>query len=180
MQDLNQKYGVLLQPSAKLHRQYFREMVKLLGIYVIFRAPLPNKEYTTYGEIDSNYAPPQLIGCIFDESPTQQTFNKLGWAHELQGQSSIIHVDYDLEGLQQGALFIIPSGLDNAKGRLFRVVKMTNSIIYPSSIACEIVPEFEDTVVESNFYDYSKGSFNFLDEEDIRVFGGPDVGNTIR
>ena len=54
MDDSN-KYGLLLNQNAKLQRQYFREAVKLLGIKVLYRAPLPDKHYTTYAEIDSNY-----------------------------------------------------------------------------------------------------------------------------
>ena len=138
------RYGKLLAPDIKLYRKYFEEMCSLLGIQAIYRAPRKDKHWTTYAEISSNYQDPMIIGCIFDESPTQQTFNKLGWAHELQGQSSIIHVDYDLEGLQQGALFIIPSGLDNAQDRLFRCVKLSTSIVYPAAITCEIVPEYKN------------------------------------
>lgn len=140
----HQKYGQLLTPDIRIHRQYFREMCKLLGIRVLYRAPKIDKSYTTYREIESNYKEPILIGCIFDEHPTQQTLKKIGWVSELNENSSFIHVDYDLPGLQQGALFIIPSGLDDGKGRLFRVVKMVNEIVYPSSITCEIVPEYTD------------------------------------
>lgn len=140
----HQKYGTLLTPDIRIHRQYFREMVKLLGIRVLYRAPRPGHKYTKYAEMDTNYFPPILIGCIFDEHPTQQTLRKMGWMSELQENSSFIHVDYDLPGLQQGALFIIPSGLDDGNGRLFRVIKMATSIVYPASIACEIVPEYID------------------------------------
>ena len=105
----NPKYGTLLGPEIKIHRQYFREMVKLIGIYVLFRAPKSDKHYTTYAELDASYEEPKLVGCIFDEHPTQRTLRKMGWVSELQDNSSLIHVDYDLEGLQQGALFIIPS-----------------------------------------------------------------------
>ena len=41
-----QKYGTLLHPEIKIYRQYFREMVKLHGIYVLYRAPKDGKEYT--------------------------------------------------------------------------------------------------------------------------------------
>ena len=51
----DQKYGILFQPAIKLHRQWFKEMVKLQGIYVLYRAPLPDKHYTTYAEIESNF-----------------------------------------------------------------------------------------------------------------------------
>ena len=78
------KYGLLLNNDIKLHRGYFDEMIRLLGIQVIYRAPLPDKHYTTYAEIESNYAEPILVGCIFDEHPTQQTLKKMGWVAELQ------------------------------------------------------------------------------------------------
>lgn len=167
---MEQKYGQLLNQNIKIHRQYFREMIKLMGIYVLYRAPKENKSYTTYGEIDSNYESPILTGCIFDEHPTQQTLKKIGWVTELQESSSLIHVDYDLPNLQQGALFIVPSGLDDGKGRLFRVVRLTNSIVYPASITCEIVPEWEDTFEPETAYDYSHSSMNLLNEEDDSIF----------
>lgn len=143
-------YGLLLNTDIKLHRQWFIEMCSLIGIKVIFRSPLPNKTYSGYGELNSFYNLPVVVGCIFEEHPTQQTLKKIGWVSELQEEASIIHVPYDLEGLQQGALFIVPSGIDNALGRLFRVVKMSNSIIYPASMTCEIVPEYENEFVQDN------------------------------
>lgn len=164
------KYGLLLNNDIKLHRGYFDEMIRLLGIQVIYRAPLPDKHYTTYAEIESNYAEPILVGCIFDEHPTQQTLKKMGWVAELQQNSSFIHVPYDLPNLQQGALFIVPSGLDNAKGRLFRVVSMSTSMVYPASITCEIVPEYENTYVPETNDDYVHSTDNLLNEEQETMF----------
>ena len=155
-------FGILLKESdIKLHRKYFMEMLKLLGIQVLYRAPLKDKHWTLFSEIESNYAPPIKIGCIFTEHPSQQTLKKMGWVSELQPNSSIIHIPYDTPDIQQGALFIIPSGLDNAKGRLFRVVKLSNSIIYPASIDCEIVPEYENTY-EPSLDNFDHSSFNVL------------------
>ena len=165
MENNNPNYGLLLTKDIKLHRSWFKQMVRLIGINVIYRAPKPDKHYTTYAEIESNYEKPRLIGCIFDEHPEQQTFKKIGWAAELQESASIIHVPYDLEGLQQGALFIVPSGLDNATGRLFRVVKLSNIMIYPASIACQIVPEYENTYEKSQS-DFKHSSFNLLNDEE--------------
>ena len=62
---------------------------------------------------------------------------------ELQEGSSVIHVPYDLPDLQVDALFEVPSGLDDGKGRLFRVISMSNIMIYPASISCEIALEYE-------------------------------------
>ena len=163
--EMTNKYGTLLTPDIKLHRNYFNEMVRLLGIQVIYRAVKPGKKYTNYAELDTNFEAPLLEGCIFDEHPTQQTLKKMGWVSELQESSSIIHVRYDLPNIQQGALFIVPSGIDNAKGRLFRVVKLTNGMVYPASITCEIVPEYENTFEES-LHDHKYTSFNLLGEEE--------------
>lgn len=164
------KYGLLLNNDIKLHRGYFDEMIRLLGIQVIYRAPLPDKHYTTYAEIESNYAEPILVGCIFDEHPTQQTLKKMGWVAELQQNSSFIHVPYDLPNLQQGALFIVPSGIDNARGRLFRVVSMSTSMVYPASITCEIVPEYENTYVPETNDDYVHSTDTLLNEEQETMF----------
>lgn len=165
MDDLKTKYGILLTPDAKLQRNYFKEMCKLIGINCIYRAVKPGKKYTTYAELDTNFEKPQLIGCIFDEHPTQQTLKKIGWVSELQENSSIIHIAYDTPGLQQGCLFTLPSGLDDGKGRLFRLVKISTIMVYPTSIACELVPEYENTYTES-LNDFKNSSFNLLNPEE--------------
>ena len=162
----NKKYGTLLNSNIKLHRQWFREAVQMLGIWVLYRAPLPDKHWTNYTEIDANYAPPIKVGCFFHEHPDQKTLKKIGWVTELQDGASLIEVDYDLPQLQQGALFIVPGGLDNSKGRLFRVSSLTNSMVYPASITCEIVPEYEDTINQVAMNDFKASDFNLISEED--------------
>ena len=162
----DQKYGTLLNTNTKLHRQYFREAVKLLGVRVIYRAPLPGKKWTTYGELDNNFAPPILVGCLFEEHPTVRTMKRLGWDAELQENASLISVDYDLPNLQVGALFIVPSSIDNSQGRLFRVTRLTTDFIYPASVTCEIVPEWEDTTNSETEFDYERSSFNLLDVDE--------------
>ena len=158
-------YGILLRPDVKLHRQYFNEMVKLIGIQVIYRSNKPDKHWTTYAEIDSSYNPPMPIGCIFDEHPTQKTMKKLGWDSERTTEASIISVPYDTPGIQVGCLFIIPSGIDGAVGRLFRVTKLSNIMVYPASITCELIPEFEDAM-EKPELDFRHSSFNVLNTEE--------------
>lgn len=162
----DQKYGTLINTNTKLHRQYFREAVKLLGVRVLYRAPLPGKKWTTYGEMDNNFAPPILVGCLFEEHPTIKTMKRLGWDHELQENASLIQVDYDLPNLQTGALFIIPSAIEGADSRLFRVTRLTQGFIYPSSMTCEIVPEWENTFNPETELDYERSSFNLLNVEE--------------
>lgn len=163
--EIKNKYGILLTGDIKLHRQWFKEMVKLHGINVIYRPVKDGKRFTTYAELDNNFGPPMLEGCIFEEHPTQRTLNKIGWVSELQENSSLIHIRYDLPDIKQGALFIVPSGLDDGKGRLFRVVKLTTGIVYPATITCEIIPEYENTFEES-LHDTSHTGFTLLEEEE--------------
>ena len=161
----NNNYGTLLdEQNIKLHRVYFEEMCNLIGIKVLYYAPRDDKHWTTYAEIKSNYYDPILVGCIFEDHPNQYTMKKLGWDSELQENASLISVPYDLEKLQVGSIFIVPSGIDNSKGRVFRVVSMRNSMIYPSSITCELVPEYENTF-SSDQYDFKNSSFNLLNDE---------------
>ena len=163
--DIPEKFGSLMAPDIKVHRQYFEELVNLLGIKCIYYAPRPDKHYTNYTEIVSTHQPPEVVGCIFDEYPTQTTLKKMQWVSELQEGASLIHVPYDLHDIQAGALFAIPSGLDTTKGRLFKVTQLTNTMMYPASITCEIVPEYENQFPISKF-DHKKNNFNLLAEDD--------------
>lgn len=70
---MNNDYGLLINSNIKIHRDYFKQMLKLLGINVIYRAPKDNKSWTTYGEIDTNYKEPFVTGCIFDQHPDIKT-----------------------------------------------------------------------------------------------------------
>ena len=163
----NSKYGALIHESdIKLHRTYFKEMCKLLGIKVLYYAPRNSKGWTTYDEVETNFYEPQLITCIFNEHPNQWTMKKLGWDAEFQESASLISVPYDLEHIQVGAMFAIPTGVDNGKARLFRVSRMSNTMIYPASVTCELIPEYENTY-SSAAKDYTRSSMNLLkDEED--------------
>ena len=159
-------YGLLLnKEDLLLQRGYFNELVRLLGVQVKHRAPRPDKHYTTYAEIQSNYFEPEMTGCIFVEHPDQRTMKKLGWNSELTSEAALISVPYDLNGIQQGSLFYIPSAFDNTKERLFRVVELSGIMIYPASLTCKLVPEYE-TTFSPNLFNHKNNSFNLLRTED--------------
>ena len=143
MNTSNTNYGLLITKDIKLHRAWFKQMTALHGINCKYKAPLKNKEYDNYGDLQSGYKPEITVGCIFEEHPNQKSLKKAGWVAELQEGSSMIHVPYDLPDLQVGALFEVPSGIDDSCGRVFRVISMSNIMIYPASIACEIALEYE-------------------------------------
>ena len=142
MSDNVKDFGILINKDIKLHRSWFKQMIALHGINCKYRAPLKNKEYDIHGDLQTGYKPEIIVGCLFVEHPDQKSLKKAGWVAELQEGSSIIHVPYDLPDLQVGALFDVPSGLDTGKDRTFRVISMSNIMIYPASIACEIALEY--------------------------------------
>ena len=154
-----------MKKDILIQRKYFEEMVKMIGVQVLHRAPRPGKSYTIYSEIDTNYFEPELVGCIFEEHPNQHTMKKLGWTAELDASASLIAVPYDLKGLQQGSLFVVPSAFDNSKGRLFRVVEISGIMIYPCSLTCKLVAEYENTFTP-NAYNHQRDSFNLLNREE--------------
>lgn len=161
----NPSLGTLLTPDIKLHRAWFNQMVQLIGIQVQYYQPKPSKHYTNYTEIKSSHYEPITVGCIFTEHPDQRTTKKLGWVAELQENASIIQVPYDTPGIQIGALFMLPSGIDGAEGRLFRVSSMMTTMVYPAFITCEIVPEYMNTF-DTSLTNYKHSNFNLLNTEE--------------
>ena len=163
----NGSFGLLLdEQNIKLHRDYFKELVRLIGVYVIYRAPRADKHWTTHQEIDGNYQEPILVGCIFHEHPDQRSMKKMGWVSELQTNESLISLSYDVPDLQVGALIIIPSGIDSTQGRLFRITSLSNTMIYPSAITCACVPEYNDTMPNGTTPEAQPGSLVLLAEEE--------------
>ena len=163
---MTSNYGLLLnKQDILLQRSYFNELVTLLGVQVKHRAPKPDKHYTTYAEIQSNYFEPEQVGCIFSEHLDQRTMKKLGWNAELTADQAVISVPYDLSGIQQGSLFYIPSAFDNTEDRLFRVTEISSIMIYPASLTCKLVPEYI-TTFSPNLIDHKHNSFNLLRGED--------------
>lgn len=167
---MEKDYGRLVQPNVQLQRKYFNEMVTLRGVFCEYQYPLQNKQYTTQGELDTSYSNPLRVGCIFNENIDQKTAKRLGWNAELQDQASLISVPYDLENLQIGCLFKIPSAFDNTQGRKFRVVEMSAIPIYPASITCRLVPEYKTTMEKAETEMFVNTDFNLLNQEDEEHF----------
>jgi hypothetical protein len=79
MSDKPNDYGLLLNKNLKLHRFYFKQMVKLIGINCIYRAPLPGRKvHDRHGDLDADYEKPRVVGCIFQDHPDQKTLQKQG------------------------------------------------------------------------------------------------------
>ena len=78
MSDKPMDYGLLIKPGIKLHRKWFKQMVKLIGINCLYRAPLPGKTHDLHGDLDARYELPEVVGCIFQDHPDQKTLKKMG------------------------------------------------------------------------------------------------------
>ena len=157
---------VLNQNNLKIQRFHFKQMVRLIGINVLFRAPRKgSEEYNGYGELDSFYENPIPVGCIFVEHPNQYTMKKLGWNSELSEETALIQVPYDLKGVQRGALFTLPSGIDDAPGRMFKVEDMFVDVVTPAFITCKLAPVFESNF-ESGQFSHVQNDFNLLNDEE--------------
>ena len=161
--------GILIrEKNVKLQRFYFNQAVKLIGVYVNYRAPRKGKHYNGYGELDTFFIEPIRVGIIFEEHPNIWTMKKLGWDSELQEGETLVHVPYDVPNLESGGMLEVPSGIDNTEPKRFRILKMRTSLVYPSEVVCHIAPLFTSTF-DATQKDYSSSNFNLLknkDEED--------------
>lgn len=168
MDQKDQNYGLLLNSDVKLHRIWFKQFLKLHGIRFIYRAPRADKDFDIHGDLDTNYYEPIAVYGILQDHPDQKTLKKMGWVAELQEGSLMLQVPYDTPHLEAGALFIIPSGLDNAVGRTFRVISMQTIMIYPAYITCEVAPEYETKEDKNTTKEFIQSDFNVLldNEED--------------
>lgn len=161
---MERRTGVLVNKDTLLQRKYFLEMARLRGFESSYRYPLRDKTYSTQGELVSHYSAPQDVWCVLNENVDQRTRRKLGWNAEQLDSLMLISVPYDLEGIQVGALFTIPSAIDTAKDRLFRVIEMSTIPLYPASITCRIAPEYETEIEKAELKDFKTSTFNLLRE----------------
>ena len=142
---MSRRKGSLVKQDALMFRRYFKEMLDRYGIdSMYFQVNEETKKYNETGEFSCEYLKPEPCQVIFDEVPKISTLKKLGWSTESSQNQPIIHVDFDLPGLQFGACFSIEDPLRPGKGRLFRVTKLSVGIIYPMCVTCQVVAVLGD------------------------------------
>ena len=137
---MSRRTSSLVKRDALMFRKYFKEMLEKYGIDGMYFQPKEEtKKYNETGEFSAEYEKPIQCQMIFDQVPKVSTLKKLGWTAEMDESQPLIHVDYDLPGLQSGSCFSIEDPLRPGKGRLFRVTKISVGIIYPMCATCQIV-----------------------------------------
>lgn len=78
MSSTQKDYGFLINKDIKLHRKYFDQMTKMLGINCIYQEPLQGKDYDMHGHLSAKYKEGVIVGCIFQDHPDQKTLKKMG------------------------------------------------------------------------------------------------------
>ena len=143
--------GLLNRSDSKIFRQYFIEMVKLIGQSVGYQY-IVKRETTIHSEDNSKFSMPIRIDILFDENPTVDTLNTLGWMSEMNEQKPIvINMPYNTPNLTVDARIIIESVDGIARPRVFRITKIVSDLEFPDAFTCAIVPVF-DQYVQKNQY----------------------------
>lgn len=143
--------GLLNRSDSKIFRQYFIEMVKLIGQSVGYQY-IVKRETTIHSEDNSKFSMPIRIDILFDENPTVDTLNTLGWMSEMNEQKPIvINMPYNTPNLTVDARIIIESVDGVARPRVFKITKIVSDLEFPDAFTCAIVPIF-DQYVQKNQY----------------------------
>ena len=137
---MSRRKDSLVKKDALMFRRYFREMLRRYGIDCSYFEPVEGTvKYNVNGELSAEYKNPIGAQIIFDQVPKVSTLKKLGWNTASDDSQPIIHVDFDLPGIQIGSLFSIEDPLRPGRGNLFRVTKMSVGIIYPMCVTAQVV-----------------------------------------
>lgn len=143
--------GLLNRSDSKIFRQYFSEMVKLIGQSVGYQY-IVEKELTIHSEDNSKLSVPIRIDILFDENPSVDTLNTLGWTSELNTQQPIvINMPYNTPNLSVNARIIVESVDGVARPRVFKITKIVSDLEFPDAYTCAIVPVFEQYVQRNQY-----------------------------
>lgn len=135
--------GLLNRKDATIFRNYFSEMVKLIGQSVAYQYVV-KQNTTIHSEENDTFSTPQRIDVLFEENPTVDTLNRIGWTVELNDQKPIIvYLPYDTPKLTVDARITVESVDGVKRPRVFRITKIGSDLEYPEAFACVITPVFD-------------------------------------
>lgn len=158
--------GLLNRQDSKIFRQYFKEMVKLIGIQVAYMY-VKDQSMTIHSEDTSNLSAPIPLDILFDENPSIDTLNRIGWVSELNSQQPIIaNLPYNTPHLSVNCRIIVESTDGTPRPRVFKITKIQSDLEYPDAYTCAIVPVF-DQYEQTNSYTIT--NYEKINTEDSRV-----------
>lgn len=122
-------------------RRQFNETVKHLGILFKYQYPLGNNLDDFSQPSPDGYSRELEVYGIFDGEPKLKTYKNLGWVVE-KGDNLpfLIHIPFDTERIQKGALFKISGQITGIEERIFQVTEISTGLVCPDHIVCQIVP----------------------------------------
>lgn len=143
--------GLLTRDDSLIFRKYFSEMCKLLGQSVGYQY-ITKKEVTIHSEDNSEFSMPIRIDILFDENPSIDTLNRIGWISEINDQQPIIaNLSYNTPNLTVGARIIVGSVDGTDRPRVFSISKIASDLEFPDAYTCALVPVF-DQYKQKNIY----------------------------
>lgn len=143
--------GLLNRQDAKIFRSYFSEMCKLIGISVGYQYVVET-DLTIHSEDNSKLSAPLRMDILFDENPSVDTLNRLGWVSEINDQKPIIiNMPYNTPKLTVNARVTVQSTDGTPRPRVFKITKIASDLEYPDAYTCAIVPVF-DQFPQANEY----------------------------
>lgn len=143
--------GLLNRQDSTIFRQYFREMCMLIGISVGYQYVV-KQEMTIHSEDNSELSMPIRLDILFDENPSTNTLNKIGWVSETGDMKPIIaNLPYNTPNLTVNARLTIESSDGVARPRVFRITKIMADLEFPDAYTCALVPVF-DQIPQRNQY----------------------------
>lgn len=135
--------GLLNRNDAVIFRKYFSEMCKLIGQSVGYQYVVA-KDMTIHSEDNSQLSAPIRLDILFDENPSIDTLNKIGWVSELNSQQPVIaNLPYNTPKLTVNARITIESVDGVSRPRVFKITKIASDLEYPDAYTCALVPVFD-------------------------------------
>lgn len=135
--------GLLNRNDAVIFRKYFSEMCKLIGQSVGYQYVVA-KDMTIHSEDNSQLSAPVRLDILFDENPSIDTLNKIGWVSELNSQQPVIaNLPYNTPKLTVNARITIESVDGVSRPRVFKITKIVSDLEYPDAYTCALVPVFD-------------------------------------
>lgn len=127
-------------------RCQFKETVEQLGVCFRYQYPLGNNLDDFAQPAPDGYSRELQVYGIFDGEPKLKTYRNLGWVVEKSDNLPfLIHIPFDTERIQKGALFHINGQITGIAERTFQVTELTTELVCPDHIVCQIVPLIGNT-----------------------------------
>ena len=177
--------GLLNRHDSTIFRRFFNEMVKLIGQSVGYQYVV-KKEMTIHSEDNSELSVPIRLDVLFDENPTVDTLNTLGWTSELNSQQPIVvNMPYNTPNLTVNARITVESVDGVQRPRVFKVTKIVSDLEFPDAFTCAIVPVFDQykqrnqyTLVNNEKINQKEDERTSKDQPYIYITNSQDIDTT--